>query len=424
MRVLPENKHSFGGVHLGAKVLVVAKFFPPATPSRCARALQMAKVTDALCRAGCQLEVIAGLENCDTESEGRAYPVHYIPEFQDGRALGSPHRWIRAGVHMAERCIGSDWLGEARRVCLERCRTFRPDVLLTASLPCDSHLVGADVHAATAIPWVAFFSDPWPAHICPIPYRRPTPLYRRLAAMHTVRRILMQCDALVMTNSYGLQLMSRATGLSLRDKGHVIPHIGVSASCPEKLMPQLVHIGDLTRRCSPALIDAVKTVAGELPDRFRGLLCVGNAHDEYRDLAARMGAERHIQFIDHLPNAEAELLAAHSQVLLVIEAEMRESPFLPSKFADYARIGRPILAITPPRSAIRDYLRERGGGLAVTHHAADIADGIRTLFTAPSWCVEKGQVCSENLASSFEPERIATAYLEVLRSVTSEVCCP
>lgn len=424
MRVLPKNRHIFGGIHLGAKVLVLAKFFPPATPSRCARALQMAKVTDALCRAGCQLEVIAGLERHDAEPEGRAYPVHYIPESQDGERWGSPHRWIRAGVHMAERWIGSDWLGEARKVCLERCGAFCPDVLLTASLPCDSHLVGADVHAATAIPWVAFFSDPWPAHISPIPYHRPTPLYRRLTAMHTVRRILMQCDAVAMTSSYGLQLMSRETGLNLLDKGHVIPHIGVSASCSGKLMPRLVHMGDLTRRGSPALVEAVKAVAGELPDRFRGLLCIGNAHDEYKSLTVQMGAENHVQFIDHLPNSEAESLAAQSQVLLVIEADMRESPFLPSKFADYARIGRPILAITPPRSAIRDYLNERGGGLAVTHNAADIADGIRTLFTDPSWIVEKGQVCSEGLASSFAPERVATAYLEVFRSVTSEVSCP
>ena len=99
---------------------------------------------------------------------------------------------------------------------------------------------------------------------------------------------------------------------------------------------------------------------------------------------------------------------------------MPQSPFLPSKFADYARIGRPILTITSPESPIRDYMDRYGGGLAVTHTASEIAEAIRVLFTDQVWIDRQERPLTNELASCFTPETVAGEYTKMFHSLASD----
>jgi hypothetical protein len=124
-----------------------------------------------------------------------------------------------------------------------------------------------------------------------------------------------------------------------------------------------------------------------------------------------------------LPAVSAEdamVNAASSTAVLVIEADMPESPFLPSKFADYAVTGRPIIAVTPRISPIRDYLDRCGGGCAVVHNRGEIVAAIRDAF------VEKDSACSPHdpsgnnqLAEFFIPKHIADQYMQMMQDVIS-----
>ena len=50
----------------------------------------------------------------------------------------------------------------------------------------------------------------------------------------------------------------------------------------------------------------------------------------------------------------------NSDLLIIIDADLTESPFLPSKAVDYAGSGTPILAITPKDSTTKKFLTELG----------------------------------------------------------------
>ena len=124
------------------------------------------------------------------------------------------------------------------------------------------------------------------------------------------------------------------------------------------------------------------------------------------------------------PERAAEIMLA-AQALLVVEADMRISPFLPSKFADYAYAKRPILAITPPVSAIRDYLAKYGGGKAVSHNTSEIAAAIRDVFSEER-CFgnDSTSLQEEQLSSAFSSDVVGAAYAKMFRSVVGDLTLP
>ena len=394
------------------RVLIIAEAFPP---NKSPRALQMAKVVDALFEAGCEVRVMAGLAENEMEMASWRFPVQYVDSDKSrvSGALG------RLSNRVLDSRLWCQWARKTRDACLQLMKDFRPDIILTVSNPYHSHYVGLLLHRRNSIPWVAFFSDPYPPALLPAAHRWHTGTIRHLWDMRFIRKVLKGCSGVVMTNSYALHLMERKMGIKIQDKSFVIPHVG---SEPEKKIRCtdgcLVHIGNLTNRECPPLLEAVKQVASEMPKRFKGLVCVGRGYDEFRRIAREKNMEHLVTFIGQVSACKASQIAAGSHALLVIEADMPESPFLPSKFADYCMTGRPIIAITPPMSSIRDYLTEYGGGVAVSHSVQEIAKAIRYVFSN-SCSYHEGEKCSEagGLSSVFQASAVAASYMQMFEKL-------
>lgn len=395
------------------RVLVVSKFFPPAGG---ARALQMGKVVNALVDAGCEIEVVTGFEHGVVDTPDWPYPVHYVPcEAKSSAVPLWPIRLERIAVRLMKKWLGRDWIHMATKVCLDRCRQFRPNVILSASNPRESHMVGLWLQRKAKLPWIAFFSDPWPGQLLPEPYRIRRNVISEWHDMNLVCKTLRRCDAVVMTTRYGIQWMQMQTGINFGQKAFVVPHIG----CPRMplitpVKPVLAHIGDLYRRASRALIEAVVMAKRLHTERFGGLLCVGSQNDEFRALVRDYEAEDYVSFMEYVCPDEASRIAQRSQALLVVEADMQLSPFLPSKFVNYSFAMRPILAITPKRSAIRDYLTTFGGGIAVSHDADEIADAIGRIFSNDLFKPDAGLI---RLQQQFQSSTVARSYVDIFEMV-------
>jgi len=121
-----------------------------------------------------------------------------------------------------------------------------------------------------------------------------------------------------------------------------------------------------------------------------------------------------------VPPDECRSIASASHVLVVIEAPLSEGIFLPSKFVDYVAVGRPILAVSPGRGAVADFLTEHRGGVAAdcTDHEA-IAGALRQLYNA--WA--NGTLCtdypSDGLRSLFCESTVVNQYADVFDRVLS-----
>jgi hypothetical protein len=76
-------------------------------------------------------------------------------------------------------------------------------------------------------------------------------------------------------------------------------------------------------------------------------------------------------------------IMAASSVLLLIEGGMKEGIYLPSKLADYAETGRPILAMSPLSGTVADLIRTLGGGVLADQSSPDsVAESIERLYRA------------------------------------------
>ncbi|NJK97067.1 MAG: glycosyltransferase family 4 protein, partial [Bacteroidales bacterium] len=143
----------------------------------------------------------------------------------------------------------------------------------------------------------------------------------------------------------------------------------------------LAHIGNITHeRVSVPFLSAIGSTHNEIPELFRGLLCVGDVCHEFKSLIKKLKLEKCIHLVGHLRQEEALKIAEGSDALLVLEADMETSPFLPSKFADYMLIGKPIIAVTPQVSPIRDYLKTYSQGVCVSHNEKNISTVLKNTW--------------------------------------------
>lgn len=395
-------------------VLFVSHSFPPLAT---AQAIQMGKVVRALEASGCHATVIAAASGEGAPFQMQTGHVQYLPCWQPpaGRSL-----YARASDKLArEWCSCSSrfgWVRSAIKCAIDIERRSRPDCIITSSHPFQSHLVGLEVKRRTGLPWLASLGDPWPVGILPSPYRERAMPFCTAWQKHLLSEVLRSCDAIQMPSKYALELTEHATGLSLMQKAYAVPHIG---SHPEReddgsYAGWIAHVGDLNRqRISLPLLLAIKRVRAELGGRFRGLLCVGKICPEFRHEVQALELQDSVRIVGHVPEPEAMQIGMSSSALLVIEADMDTSPFLPSKFADYAMMGKCIIALTPCVSAIRDYFTAFGGGIAVDHNPDHIANALHRVFADDRRsCTASAPIGS--LAEPFSPLTVAAQYMSIL----------
>jgi len=392
------------------RILIVSKSFPPRNS---AQALQVGKVAEAIADTGIEVRVLAGIDTManDREHTPDNCSVVYVPYHR----LRSRVRVFAKALRLCDSVNQlATWVRRATAEAQRQIETFRPDCFLTSSMPFQTHLVGLAIKRLTGLPWVASFSDPWPQRFDPPPYyRRGFPVLRGMQ-MSLSARVIRDCDIVHMPSQYGIKLTEKVIGFPIISKAVAIPHIGYYASDADTTSDHfgwLAHVGQLTReRVSEALLAGVQEAHRKIPHRFKGLLCVGIGCAEFKKMIRRMRLDDIVKLTGQLSGEQAIRVSRSATALLVIEADMAISPFLPSKFADYALTGKPIIAVTPPVSAIRDYLESFGGGSAVRHDADEIAEVLIRLFSTDTNATQTPDGGSSSLAKVFSSTTVGSLY--------------
>ncbi len=409
---------------MSLKLLVVSKSFPPL---QTAQALQIGKVAEAIADCDCEITVVAGIPNGDKEN------VKVLPENSSSHICYVPYSVPWLGKHRLTRiwarfCLEVSpinnlygWVTQASSAAIEVLKNQKIDVIMTSSSPFESHLVGLTLKRKTGLPWIASFSDPWPGSLSPKPYyTKGLPLFRNIR-MALLKKVMSECNIVHMPNCYGIEWTEKISGFPITGKAVVIPHIGSSTPVTDTIpeyVGWLAHVGDLSNeRVSRALLDGVQRAYMEIPDHFKGLLCVGKVCPIFNEMVHNMGMNGIVKLTGQLSANEAMLISRSVTALLVIEADMKMSPYLPSKFADYALIGKPILSITPSKSSIRDYLNRYGGGIAVGHVANEIFSAILEIFSQKSKIEPSINPRKSDLKSPFMSQVVGRQYMRMFQNL-------
>lgn len=402
------------------KLLFIASGFPPATFSE---NLCNGKLVLALLKAGYEVDVLSRTD-CTTYSNTWAepwlplkpitYELAYPLGSRAGRALDVLTSCLKMGTFPLE---GVRWARRAYEKALALHAAKHYDVVMTRSPNDISHLVGYKFSRKTGVKWVANWNDP-AAPIWPEPYGCPYSARRRKRLMAQTAKFLRQASVNTFPSTRLRDHFASFFPLLKEKECRVVPHIGL---LPE-LLPKgeavaaggqmrLCHSGNLSPERNPDLLfRGMRELIDEGCADFR-LDIMGHTNAYAEGLVHQYHLTDHVHFLGGQPYMDALRTMGTYDVLVLLEAVMKTGIFFPSKFTDYAQLGKPILAISPTDGFAHDVLTQLGGGLAVDNTSVEaIKSGLRTLVR--SW--QAGRLAADfdtrALYADFAPDHVVALY--------------
>jgi hypothetical protein len=361
------------------RLLAVSWAMPPLlTP----RSVQVGRALKTFSQRGWQIDVIA----VDTDDLPEGY---YSIDWDLESFYGSYYQAIRVG-HDADQPIKNDllmlrWRKPALEAAVRLLNDNRYTAVLTFAQPWVDHLVGLELQRISGLPWIAHFSDPWVDNF----YYGGVDWNLRQEWPTMEAEVIRRADKLIFTNPSAANLVMQKYYRGWRKKVAVIPH--AYDSDPGELAPtlhqensplHLVYTGGLYGHRSPeGFYDALVVLDRKKPlvDRL-DVLIAGPVDPHFKQMTIDLGLGSIVRFEDLVPYRRSLELLRNADVLLLIDATVSSSPFLPSKLVDYLTFQRPILGITPQEGVSADLLRRLDCPVAAPDDPGQIAVALEQLL--------------------------------------------
>lgn len=314
------------------------------------------------------------------------------------------HRLVSASLNLRNFSNGRDWawVRHATEAGLREIDSAQEDgapfdVVFSRLNPVASHQVAHRLLRKVRQPagrrrigWCTYFSDPWPHFTYPSPFQYSAGPLARRRGLAVLRSFAHRADSLLFPSErlagYMAGFMAQSGALSkeqVLEKSFIAPHIGMPSDAvalrqvEKGAALKIRHAGFLMgeRRVSElfqALSRLPREARAEINIEFMGRKGTGD-HDVPENLAET------VTFLDARPPDEAFAWMSKAHVALLVESDFDEGVFLPSKFAEYATMGRPILALSPENGTIADYLSVGGGIRVGPSNVAEIHEALLAL---------------------------------------------
>ena len=343
-------------------ILMVAPYFPPQLSPE---AIVNGKFASALVSAGYSLTVVTAepTGNLNLNDSILWNEMGTVIQMKDPfRIYGDRASRFIARVKMRRDLVG--WFTvEARKSCNALLKQQKYDLVITRSGPVDSLFVGFFLKKKFGVNWAATINDPLPNCLYPPPYSQGIPItIREKIQLRIVQSILSQPDILIFPSSRLAKYMATKLKIEIQGKVLVLPHIGWSCkdtlndkiSRPKQERIEILHIGSVgSARVSLSLLELLGAVAKD-GSRAVGLTFVGPVASEIKKHVIRSYMDTVIKFERQVGYLESLRRMQQADILLLIEAEMEEGIFLPSKFCDYIASGKPTLMYSPINGTVSD----------------------------------------------------------------------
>ncbi len=254
------------------------------------------------------------------------------------------------------------------------CRKLKPiireheiDLIFSFANPQASNALGAMLKKQTHLPFVAHFSDPW----YDMPLEKKSWASNRLVRAWE-KYVIKNSDRVIFVNPILRDLVMKKYPSAWTEKTSIIPHCFDPKlyAKVEKLASHLFlfgHIGAFyeQRRPEPLLEVMSKVKKAGINDFRLELVGADQAYTGFTTkelgssiqnfgLADTVAVKPAVDYIESLK------LMSEADCLLVMDANLDSSPFLPSKLIDYAGSGTIIVGFTPQGSPTQHFLDKLG----------------------------------------------------------------
>lgn len=357
------------------KILFITMAF---APTEFSESLVNSKLVLAFKKAGYQVDVIS------RSNQGVAYSTtwnepwlslktntHEI-EYKLGNKMERLLDTFICSVKLKYPLEGVRWASRAYDYAKKLIESNKYDVIMTRSPSDIAHLVGLKLKKEFNIKWIANWNDP-STGIWPIPYEDKLPLWKKIIGKKFTQEVLSKVDF----NTFPSQLLvDHFKQFYHIDKYQIIPHImlsdyqnEVNDKNPASL--HICHSGNLSIERDPEnLFIAIKKFIS-LKKKEIYLDVLGVATPYALGLVETYDLHKFVIFVKPLPYYLTLKKIEQYDVLMIIEAKMGKSIFLPSKITDYVQLKKPILSISPSLSEVGNLLNMNKGGIVANNASVD-----------------------------------------------------
>jgi glycosyltransferase involved in cell wall biosynthesis len=421
-----ENKNKFNE-HATYRILMFAPGFAPYSFSE---NIVNSKLALAFQNHGWEIDIISKVDAGPLYSMDWHAPwlplkdsTHTI-EYPHGNSLIRLIDLLRQLVEMRYPIGGLRWAGRAldRALALHKQKPYH--VVLSRAPNDIGHVPALAFAKKTKVPLIANWNDP-PAHLWPAPYKSAESLLDKSVSQRLMQNVFQQASFVTFPSerlrNHVVRSLNKNVCLS---KTSIVPHIGLIDYASKRRKPdgcfRICHAGNLSKERNPENFFAgieLFLKRAIIKKYFEVLILGTNDHAldylaEKHDLIKYVKVSGGSRYLDTLAVLE------QSDVLAVVEAPCTEGIFLPSKVADYAQVGRPILAVSPGKSTLADLIRQtKAGEFADCNRPEEIADSLMALYK--SWCNDRlvEDYSSTLIWNHFSPENIVNKYDEIFKSL-------
>ncbi len=411
----------------------IIMFAPLCYPPANSEAIVNAKLVRAMLRAGWHVDVISDpktlhwypVDGTWADLEGAVHKVPASPPTVAARLRAGANALRHAG------CLGRypSWAVPAFEAARDLVKRRPYDFILSRAVPDTAHFPALMLHRHTGLPWIANWNDPQPQAMSPPPYgsgpssrvsRRDRVFYRAIArdcSWHTF-----PCERL-------RRYMCAYLPGSPESRASVIPHVAAMRDRPRAVTRRdvftICHAGYLKppRDVHPLLEGARLFMRGAGISRGLRLQFVADQGDGIENAARELDLSGLVEVRPATGYAEVGAILEAADVLAIVEADLEEGIYFPSKFVDYVQAGRPILALSPSRGTLADVLGAHGGGLAVDCASPGaIAAAIGVLHAHWRQGTLDSSYGSSRLADLFSEQTVLDAYRDLFRRLSRTNC--
>ena len=234
--------------------------------------------------------------------------------------------------------------------------------VITTGPPHSLHLIGLKLKSILNISWYADFRDPWTK----INYHKELKLSLRSKKKHLEleSKVLNSCDRIIVTSNKLLKEYNKIakTPISLITNG--FDYQKLQLELDEEF--SITHIGRLLPERNPKILwNALKELC-IINKNFKNNLkinFIGNVSENLRNEMKTNDLENSVVYHNYIKYNDTIPYLIKSQILLLIESDDNESSYaIPAKIFEYINSGRPIIAIGPKDSEIKQIIDETKSG--------------------------------------------------------------
>ena len=251
---------------------------------------------------------------------------------------------------------GAHWAIKAWPTIKNLLKNNKYDYVVTKNTP--SLLLGAYIKQKYNIKWVATWNDPYPVNFYPHPYGKGADFKGTLTDRKLIKLMRDYADVHLFPSQRIKEYMHSYIGFD-NSKAYVAPHavlkdMAIEQKCDNEIL-RIIHNGNLKSPRNPETF--LKALSMFIKDRPEAKIeiTIQGIYDEKTSNAIK---ELHLQ--DYIItkksvsyNESLKELENH-HVTLIIEANVENGIFMPTKVSDFMQSGRRIFSISPQIGVLND----------------------------------------------------------------------